>query len=180
MHRIPEERVDLQAPLATFSDCHKGITLQLSALEQLPALLAPARLAHDIAVETISFFDHVVLPHHAEEESELFPAVLRACAKGAERERMDALVARLVAEHRSIEALWRGIGPKLNAVARGDASGLTDDEVAQLVSAYADHARYEEEQFLPESDAILRRGDHRLGTLALAMHMRRLPEKNGF
>src|SRR5512140_3461699 len=87
--------VDLDAPLASFSHCHAGITAQLEALAGLPALVEAAQRAKEVAKGTVALFADAVFEHHAEEERELFPAVLRSAAPGAERERVGAMVAQL-------------------------------------------------------------------------------------
>ena len=68
------------APIANFSQCHVGIIGHLDALGELPALMAPARRARKLAADMLHFFDAVILEHHAEEERELFPAVLQSAA----------------------------------------------------------------------------------------------------
>ena len=91
-------------PLSDFSQCHAGITVMLQALAGLPALLAPAAQARHLAADSLAFFEDVIDEHHSSEERELFPAVLASAAKGAEYAQVLALVERLVAEHRLIEA----------------------------------------------------------------------------
>ena len=164
-------------PLQAFSDCHAGIVERLQQLGRLPALLEPARQAREIAAQTLKFFAEIVTEHHAEEERELFPAVLASAAKGAEHEQVRAITEQLTREHREVEAVCRALEPGLKAVARGGDAALDAQAVAGLVSRYHGHARYEEEQFLPLAQQILsRNGDH-LAALGLALHLRHaLPE----
>jgi hypothetical protein len=44
--------------------------------------------------------------------------------------------------------------------------------VAELVHSYGNHARFEEEEFLPLSDIILGRDGNHMAALGLALHMR--------
>lgn len=67
-------------PLAGFSQCHLGILSQLQAFVELPALQAAAAQARHIAASTLALFKNEVHEHHVEEESVLFPAVLRSAA----------------------------------------------------------------------------------------------------
>lgn len=69
-----EQPVDLDVPLAGFSQCHLGILSQLQAFEQLPALQAAAAQACTVAHHTLDLFRFAVDGHHADEENELFPA----------------------------------------------------------------------------------------------------------
>src|SRR5688500_18137776 len=92
-------------PLANFSQCHLGILSKLEAFRELPALQAAAAQARTVATQTLALFQDGVYEHHADEERELFPAVLRSATRGEESDFAQAMVVRLTAEHRTIEAL---------------------------------------------------------------------------
>jgi hypothetical protein len=169
--------LDNTTPVDDFSNCHAGILAQLNELGTLPALLEPAARARSVAARALKFFRAAVHEHHAEEEAELFPAVLASAIKGDERAHVQAMVAHLTAEHRAIEAAWASLEPGLKAVAKGRDSELDGAAVARLVAAYQAHAGYEEEQFLPLSKAILGRNANHMAALGLSLHMRHaLPE----
>lgn len=159
-------------PVADFSQCHVGITRQLTALAGLPALLAPAAQARQLATESLSFFDEVIEEHHGSEERELFAAVLGSAVRGDERDRVQALVNQLVAEHRQIEAAWAQLVPGLKAAAKGRDSDLDAAAVQRLVDRYRAHAAFEEREFLPLSQTILGRNSNHLAALATALHLR--------
>jgi hemerythrin-like domain-containing protein len=160
------------SPVQDFSRCHAGIIGQLHALAALPALLEPAAQARRIATDTVEFFRAVVYEHHQEEEKELFPAVIASAAKGAERDKVERIVAALTAEHRAVEAEWERLEPQLKAVARGHDADLPLGAVEALVQTYLAHARYEEEDFLPLSQQILGRNRNHLDALGVALHLR--------
>ncbi len=160
------------APIANFSQCHVGIIEQLNALRDLPALLAPATRARTVAAQTLVFFEEVIAEHHAEEERELFPAVLDNAQRGGERERVETIIARLTVEHRQIEATWSGLKRELKRVAQGRDAELKSAAVEQLVSDYRAHARFEEEVFLPLSQTILGRNANHMASLGLSLHLR--------
>jgi hemerythrin-like domain-containing protein len=165
------------SPIEDFSQCHAGILGHLQALGTLPALLEPAARARQIAADTVSFFRDAVFEHHAEEEKELFPAVLSSATPGEERERVRALVNTLAAEHRTVEAAWAKLEPKLKALAKGHESDVDGADIQALVDSYQAHARFEEAVFLPLSQTILGRNSNHLAALGLSMHMRHsLPE----
>jgi hemerythrin-like domain-containing protein len=165
------------SPIEDFSQCHAGILGHLQALGTLPALLEPAARARQIAADTVSFFRDAVFEHHAEEEKELFPAVLSSATPGEERERVRALVNTLTAEHRTVEAAWAKLEPKLKALAKGHESDVDGADIQALVDSYQAHARFEEAVFLPLSQTILGRNSNHLAALGLSMHMRHaLPE----
>ncbi|HMO46175.1 MAG TPA: hemerythrin domain-containing protein [Rubrivivax sp.] len=160
------------SPIDDFSQCHAGILGHLQLLGDLPALLEPAARARRIAADALGFFRSAVFEHHAEEEKELFPAVLASAVKGEERDKVQQLVASLTAEHRQVEAVWARLEPKLKAVAKGRDTDVDPADVAALVAAYQAHARFEEEVFLPLSRTILGRDSNHMAALGMSMHMR--------
>jgi len=165
----------VEAPLTNFSTCHAGIIGHLDAFGDMPRLLDAAQQARDLAEETLRFFRVAVFDHHAEEEKDLFPAVLAAASAGAEHDRVKGMVDALVAEHREIEALWRALEPGLAKLAAGHLTAAVDrTAVVRLVQRYHAHARLEEERFLPMAETILGRQDKKMAELGLALHMRQV------
>ena len=160
------------SPIDDFSQCHAGILGHLQALGTLPALLEPAARARRIAADTLRFFRKAVFEHHAEEEQELFPAVLASAHKGVEHDKVQTIVDELTAEHRQVEAAWEKLEPRLKAVAKGHEVDLDGADISALVQTYQAHARYEEEVFLPLSQAILGRDSNHLAALGMSLHLR--------
>ena len=163
-------------PLTSFSQCHHGILSQLLAFEELPALQAAAVRARTVATQTLALFRDAVLGHHADEENELFPAVLRSAAAGDEADKVRALIRRLTEEHRMMEARWKNLEPLVRAVAKAGAADLDMTAVNELVQAYSAHARFEEEQFLPLAQTILSRNGNHMEALGLSLHLRHAPQ----
>lgn len=176
--KTPTGKTD--APIANFSQCHVGIIGHLDALDELPALMEPARRAREVAAQTLAFFDAVILEHHAEEERELFPAVLQSSARGQERSHVQAMIERLTIEHRQIEAWWARIKPQLKQIAKGHDTDLDKVAVQQMVSDYHAHAAYEEIEFLPLSQDILGRNQNHMAALGMSLHMRHVKPAVGY
>ena len=175
-----QQPVDLAAPLTGFSQCHAGIVTQLHALAGLPGLVEAAARAREVAAGTLALFKGAVLEHHAEEESELFPAVLRSAVAGEERDRVRSMIDRLTYEHRALESLWKTLQPAVNAAARGRPAQLDAAVATELVQRYLEHAHFEEQSFLPLAETILgRNGDH-MAALGLSLHMRHAPQPVGY
>lgn len=172
--------VDTGAPLNNFSNCHSGILKRLTALDELPALLAPAARARQIAEESLEFFREAIFEHHLEEERELFPAVLASAKPGEETERVTAMVKRLTEEHRMVEALWKRLEKGLKPVAKGHSTDLDVSELQRLVTEYTGHAAYEEAEFLPLSEVILGRNSNHMAALGLSLHMRHARPVNAY
>jgi hemerythrin-like domain-containing protein len=170
----------LDTPLDGFSRCHLGILTQLAATAELPQLVAAAEKARHVAADTLSLFDSSVLEHHADEENDLFPTVLRSAAPGEEHAQVEQMAQRLAAEHRAIEALWAQIKPAVKAVAHGRPAELDEEALEELGRLYLAHARFEEQHFLPLAQQILGRDSRHLAALGIALHMRHVPPPMGY
>jgi len=131
MNAIPSATatVDADAPLTNFTNCHGGIIKRLNALDELPALLAPAARAREIAEQSLEFFREAIFEHHLEEERELFPAVIASATPGEELLQVKAMTTRLTQEHRMVEALWKKLESGLKRVAKGQSTDLDVSEV---------------------------------------------------
>ena len=162
-------------PIQDFSHCHEGILKKLDMLGELPALLAPAARAREVAAGALEFFRDAIFEHHGDEERELFPAVLASATKGDERDLVQLMVKRLTQEHRELEALWKRLESGLKKAAKGQASDLDAAAVQQLVAQYRAHAAFEEKEFLPLSQTILARNSNHMAALGLSLHMRHTP-----
>lgn len=168
------------SPITDFSNCHSGILRHLNDLGGLPALLDPAAQARRVANEALAFFREAVFEHHADEERELFPAVLASAAAGEERDQVRHLSEMLTREHRQIESLWKSLEPGLKKVAKGQDADLNVKDVALLVQTYTAHARFEEAEFLPLAQRILSRKNNSMEALALSLHLRHAPRVVGY
>jgi hypothetical protein len=165
--------VDLTSPLSEFSLCHAGIVAQLTALTALAAPLDAGVRIREVASGMLALFRGPVPEHHADEEKELFPAVVRSASAGDERNRLQAMVDRLTTEHRVVEALWEELEPAASAAARGKPATLDGAVAADLMQRYLDHAAFEEQTFLPLAKSILGRNGEHMAELGLALHLRR-------
>jgi hypothetical protein len=163
-----------------FSRCHAGILHGLEGFAGLPALQEAAEKARRVATGTLELLDHAVLKHHAEEEEELFPAVIRSARPGAEREHVEAIVAQLRDEHRDIEALWSRLRADVAHAADGRVSHLNADAVQLLVEVYGQHAAFEEREFLPLAQEILGRNGNHMAALGMSLHMRHVSPPIGY
>lgn len=166
----------MDAPLRDFSDCHVGIMAMLDELTALTQQRTSPASRREAAGRTLRFFRDVITAHHGEEESELFSAVLADAKTGEERAQVESLVNRLVAEHRRVEELFAGLAPALESM-EGGGDVLLDAVAANtLVATYRDHARLEEEVFLPLARAILGRNSDHMAALGLSLHIRHSSE----
>ena len=168
----PPHATPTETPLDQFSQCHVGILNHLQAFDALPALAESAALARRVASETLALFRDVVYAHHAEEEKELFPAVLSSALPGEEQDHARQIVTRLTREHREIESAFARFEPALKGLAHGKDATFVVENVHTLVNRYRAHAAYEEQEFLPLSQTILMRDSKHMSALGLSLHMR--------
>ena len=166
----------LHAPIRRFSGSHDGILHGLQDLAELPALAQALERARSKAAAILELFDKVVLVHHADEEQELFVSVQRSCRDAREAAQVQTLVDRLKSEHRRVEALWTKVRPAVAHTAAGKVHGTPfAQEVDTLVRLYGEHARFEEDVFLPLADEILGRNANHMAALDIALHLRHAP-----
>lgn len=168
-----------ETPLTSFTRCHLGIVTQLEGTARLPELVDAANQARQMAQTTLDLFRQTILPHHAEEEAELFPAVLQS-ANANERKPVRGMIERLTAEHREVEGLWKRLEPSVRAAARGNRTEVDAEVMEELVRAFLRHARYEETVFLPLAERILSRNGNHMAALGLALHLRNVPQVVGY
>ncbi len=167
-------------PVHDFSTCHDGILNKLRQLDALPDLLEAAARARQSAQQMLEFFREAIFEHHSEEERELFTAVKASATLGDEREQVKRLAERLTREHRDLEMQWKKLEPALKRAAKGQDAEVPASAIAQLVSQYTAHARFEEAEYLPLAYTILSRDNNRMDALALALHLRHAPQVVGY
>jgi hemerythrin-like domain-containing protein len=165
--------VHIDGALAGFSECHHDFVAQLHSALYLPELVSAAARARAMANDLLKMFREDVFVHHAEEEHDLFPAVLRAARPGAELEQVRAMVAQLVAEHRYLDARWTELRPALEAVAAGQSPSIDAALIEDMVQHFFAHAHFEEEHFLPLAQKILGRHSEVMADLGRTLHERR-------
>jgi hypothetical protein len=176
---VVDTAAESETPLTTFTRCHLGIVTQLEGSARLPDLVEAANQARQVAQSTLDLFRETIIPHHAEEEGELFPAVLQS-ATADERKSVRGIVERLTAEHREIEGLWKRLEPGVRAAARGNRAEVDTEVMEEVVRAFLRHARYEETVFLPLAEGILGRNGNHMAALGLALHLRHVPQVVGY
>jgi len=156
LHNEPASRADpWQLSLAAFGESHQALALELGALLRICAQPGAEPASADAVARHCLAFQQAMRQHHAQEESELFPAVLEAAAGGAQAQRARDEVKRLTGQHRTLETLWHGMRPALED---GDAPtrAAAHARLQAFVTGYLGHAQHEEATFLPLAQTLLR------------------------
>jgi hemerythrin-like domain-containing protein len=165
--------VGFEVPLEMLSACHSRIELQCATLRRLVPHLAcdgadeQARIA---AASVMRYFDTAAVHHHADEERDLFPALIESMA-GLDAVCLRQLMAGLAAEHRALEGHWRQVRSALVRVVDGDALSVAADDVEALVGLYERHIEREEKELLPLAARLL--SNDELDRIGRAMRERR-------
>lgn len=146
-----------EVPLEMLSACHGRVQTQCETLQRLCDHL-PQHGADSAAVQAaeavLRYFRQAAPHHHADEEADLFPALLDATS-GAEHADVRRLTRTLVQDHRALEDLWRRLEGELERVRAGDAAALARGTVEGFVAAYTQHIEREETELLPLAARLL-------------------------
>jgi hemerythrin-like domain-containing protein len=162
-----------EAPLEMLSACHGRVERQCQTLLRLVPHLAangPDQAAREAAQNVMRYFDTSARHHHADEEEDLFPVLLR-WAPEAELARLHGLIDELLGQHRELEQAWAELRWKVEGVWLGTMRTLEAEEVARLAELYRLHIAREEEELLPLARRFLE--DKQLDLVGRAMRLRR-------
>ena len=161
----------VEAPLEMLSACHGRVERQCQTLLRLVPHLAangPDQAAREAAQNVMRYFDTSARDHHADEEDDLFPALLRI-AQGATPPR--ELIEELLEQHRELEQAWGQLRWKLEGVWLGTMRELAAAEVDRFAELYRRHIAREEADLLPLAARLLT--DAQLEAVGRAMRARR-------
>ncbi len=161
-----------EVPLEMLAACHGRVQAQCALLRRLvPHVQAHGidAQARDAARGVMRYFDEAAPQHHADEERDLFPALLESMA-GSDPVCLRELTAALSAEHRALEALWRALRDALQRML--DASQAPDAALVEdFVARYLAHLQREDDELLPMAARLL--DDDALARVGRAMRLRR-------
>ena len=155
------------------SACHDRMARQCATLRRLVPHLAEHGVdeaARTAAANVMRYFDTSAKHHHADEEEDLFPALIESMA-ASDAVCLRELTERLKAEHRAVEAAWQRVRVVLERVARGESVRLAPEDVEALVGQYERHIEREESELLPMAARLLSNED--LARIGCAMRARR-------
>ncbi len=162
-----------EAPLEMLSACHGRVESQCATLRRLvPHLVEHGanEEARNAATNVMRYFDTSARHHHADEEEDLFPALIETMA-GADAVCLREMIEGLTADHRALEASWRRLRDVLERIVAGESASLASDDVEALVVLYERHVEREEEELLPMAARLL--SDDDLARVGRAMRERR-------
>ena len=150
--RLPRPALPTLPPLQRLDRCHHKMVEMLADLTQLVDHLAsqgPDVATRGRALAVCKFFSNTARQHHADEETLVFPLLIRSGDASLTRH-----VLRLQQDHGWLEEDWLEIAPNLQAVAYGH-SGYDLDSLRQAVAVFSalhqEHLALEETLIYPEA-----------------------------
>lgn len=134
-------------PLDSLLRFHRRIERGLAALGELHARLesgVAGPLAGGTAAELIDLFTTRMAIHHADEEHDLIPTLLRRIARAEERDHFREIRLRLESDHRELREAWRQLRAPLEAIAQGTRRRLPAETAAYFRALHGLHISTEE------------------------------------
>lgn len=169
---LAEPSGGFEAPLEMLSACHHRALQQCATLQRLAAQMANNGANDDlriVATAVTRFFDASVKQHHADEETDLYPALIESMA-GSDAVCIRELVESLTRDHRALESHWQRLRLDLARIAAGDLLPVLSADVAPFIRLYEQHIAREENELLPMAARLL--GDDALRLIGNAMRER--------
>lgn len=157
---FPSPAASFDTPLEMLASCHERMERQLTTLERLGAHIAQHgadESAQEAARRVITYFDTAAVHHHADEEENVFPALLEAVA-GSDAVCIRELTDTLRSDHRQLEKLWRSLRPQLQGLlscAPPASASLDGPIVTQFIATYRSHLKREDDELLPLAERLL-------------------------
>lgn len=170
---FPTPAAGTEAPLEMLATCHERGARQCATLRRLQAHLevkGADEEARTAATGVMRYFDKAAKDHYADEEDDLFPAMLESMA-ASDAVCLREMIEGLIADHRILESAWREVREVLLRVAAGEAAPLSATKVEALVGRYEQHMAREDDQLMPMAARLLE--DAELARIGLAMRERR-------
>jgi hemerythrin-like domain-containing protein len=140
-------------PLEMLYACHDRICAQSDTLDRLVAHLLVQgndEQAAQAARAILRYFDTAGQHHHQDEEQDLFPMLIDSGDTEAA-----GYVARLLEEHKILDAAWHDLRPQLIAIEQSKADAIDADVAGHLIASYARHIKFENETMLPLASTLL-------------------------
>lgn len=144
------------SPLEMLDACHGRIHAQCDTLRRLANHLpghGADEAARQAASSVIRYFSSAAEHHHADEERDLFPALLAHA--GEREEEVRRLIGRLLADHAMMARARQAMMAKLEAIREGTGSALSLEEVDAFSALYGGHIDTETREMLPLAAELL-------------------------
>ena len=170
---IPDSGADSKSPLAALYACHRRVLAYCATLRRLVLYLGECgcnREAQVVSHGVLRFFDNEIPQHYADEEEDLFPALIESMA-GSDAVCLQELTRGSAEQHRALAAQWDALRGSLEQIAAGRETVLSAQSVEAFARQWYDHIGLEESELLPMASRLLT--DHELERIDRGMRGRR-------
>jgi len=171
-------------PLGLWLACHERVLRFCGLLERLRLHVEkyrPDSEAIQSATSIRRYFNEAAPRHHADEEADMFPRLLRCLSERPDLVSPDDdtrtrdAIAALMAEHRSSEVLWSSLDAALAQIENGISARLDAGQVEEFGRSYRHHIEVEEGVVMPAMKLAF--GAHDWEEIGAAMAQRRGVER---
>jgi hemerythrin-like domain-containing protein len=145
------------APLAMLYACHRRVLSYCATLRRLVLYIAECgcnREAQVVSHGVLRFFDNEVPLHYADEEEDLFPALIESMA-GSDAVCLRDLTKGSTQLHRVLARQWGILRGPLEELASGRDVVLPAQSVESFARQWYDHIWLEESELLPMASRLL-------------------------
>jgi hypothetical protein len=170
---VPFSNTGPQAPLATLCHCHRRVLAYCATLRRLVLYVCECGCTRDAQVVShgaLLCFDIEVPRHYADEEEDLFPALIESMA-GSDAVCLQDLTRGSASQHRALAGQWSILRGPLEDIAAGRDVLLPAQAVEAFARRWWDHIGVEETELLPMASRLL--SDDELARIGRGMHERR-------
>ena len=154
---FPTPSAGFDHPFEVLDSCHERIKRYCATIAAIAGHVAghgPDAQAREAARGVVRFFDTAGANHHRDEEHDLFPALVNF-VPSAELNATRALVARLKADHKRLDAAWAEMRRRLMLFAAGGPCEVDPAAAEAFGAAYERHIALEEAELLPLARRVL-------------------------
>ncbi|MFO7593029.1 MAG: hemerythrin domain-containing protein [Pseudomonadota bacterium] len=142
---FPSAAPDFSDPLGLLRACHERIFRHCDTLEKLPTHIAEKgadREFREAVAKIHRYFTTAAKHHHADEERDLFPLLVRRSLDMADT------IDRLKQEHEHLDALWKDLEPLLAKPSTIKDPPTLETPARHFAEANRNHAQKENEEIL--------------------------------
>jgi hemerythrin-like domain-containing protein len=160
-------------PLDLVYSCHRRVLRSCATLKRLVFYMADCGFSRDAQVVShgvLRLFDNDVTQLYADEEEDLFPALIESMA-GSDAVCLHDLTGHSTRQHRALASQWDALRAPLEEIAAGRNVLLPARKVETFSRQWYDHIELEESELLPMALRLL--SDDELARVHRGMQQRR-------
>lgn len=151
---LPPSGPQISDPLELLLACHDKVRHFTGLLQRLEAHVRSTGAdtqAQDAARAVLRYFEMAAPKHHADEDQDLFPALMRLNDSA-----LNDTMAQLSLQHDQLGVIWLQVASWLQALTQGNSASLPIpiDAIQAFCTGYQAHARLEEAQVFPHAQRL--------------------------